>query len=621
MYKKYLILFLLVLIASFPVVAQLEVKPGSFKEVQGFVNINTDKMYDDNDKPYAVLKINTENINDKQRHELYFQGNAATFFEIEYKVGEVWVYISYYATYIKISHPDLSSTEFWFPFDLEPKKGYELTLINSTNSSSGYGTLTITSKPESGATISINGDVMTYKTPHTFDMFPSGTYNVTLSKEKYKTVTKNITINSGDKRDVDINMPLAYGYLSIKSEPSGADIYIDGNNRGKTPISLKASAEKHKIKISKAGYESISWDLDLQDNDTIVFDKELIENFNITIKTDGKYDKIYIDGNYESYSPVTRRLSIGKHIVKVERGYDKYIEQEIIVEPGGEKVFNIIVESQLNITTNRQTDIFVDNRRAGVSPQSLNLTIGEHHIKAVNKEKVTDTIINLKQGVVTNIFLDVPQSRDERLFRFDIGCYAGLGFKKINSTKSDEYISNKNWEYFAKGLYTTIKIRNFGIKAEITSLNLTGSDLYTEYSTTYPYTSTSYTDYYNFSLINIPIMIGYETDNTDGFLLSFYLGQQINICNSATYDVYLWDYSNETIISSNQSIKNYERISYNIIGEINIGRCYKKLSISFLTLKFDLTKPTIVKNNGTEKYAGDLQFSSFIWGMQLDYNF
>ena len=131
--RRYILLLFLINFLSLPALAQLEVKQGSFKEVPGFININTEKMFDDNDKPYAVIKIKTENINDKQRHELVFQGNAATFFEIEYKVGEVWVYLSYYATYIKISHPDLSSTEFHFPFDMKPKCGYELTLVNMSN--------------------------------------------------------------------------------------------------------------------------------------------------------------------------------------------------------------------------------------------------------------------------------------------------------------------------------------------------------------------------------------------------------------------------------------------------------------------------------------------------------
>ena len=130
--KRYLVLFI-ALFFSVCAFAQLEVKPDSFKEVLGFVNINLDIQSDDNDVPYAVVKIKTENINDKQRRELLFQGDAATFIECEYKVGEVWVYLTYKATYLKISHPDYSSTEFWFPFDLEPKKGYELTLINKFN--------------------------------------------------------------------------------------------------------------------------------------------------------------------------------------------------------------------------------------------------------------------------------------------------------------------------------------------------------------------------------------------------------------------------------------------------------------------------------------------------------
>ena len=125
-----LLLLLFGLFLWLNMMAQLEVKEDSFKEVAGFVNINTEMMYDDNDKPYAVLKVKTENINNKERRELLFQGDARTFIECEYKVGEVWLYISYYATYLKVSHPDYGSTEFWFPFDMQGKKGYELTLFN-----------------------------------------------------------------------------------------------------------------------------------------------------------------------------------------------------------------------------------------------------------------------------------------------------------------------------------------------------------------------------------------------------------------------------------------------------------------------------------------------------------
>ena len=129
------LLLLLILFSAVPLVAQLEVKEGSFKEVPGFVNINPDNNYqtDDNNLPFAVIKVRTENINDKQRRELKFSGNAGTFIMLEYKDGEVWVYLTaQYADYLKISHPDFSSIEFTLPYDLKPKCGYEMILVNQS---------------------------------------------------------------------------------------------------------------------------------------------------------------------------------------------------------------------------------------------------------------------------------------------------------------------------------------------------------------------------------------------------------------------------------------------------------------------------------------------------------
>lgn len=229
--KRLIILFVALFLntASF---AQLEVKEGSFKEVLGFVNINIEKMYDDNDKPYAVVKIKTENINDKERHQLLFEGDARTFFELDYKPGELWVYISYYATYLKISHPDFGSTEFWFPYDLEGKKGYEMTLVNKPSLNEdvinrlealentyksidkidgGFGYLTIYTKPCNGSTVYIDDEEMKMKTPFVSDKISLGLHKIRVVTDMYMTYTevvfieenKNTTITIRLKKDSD----------------------------------------------------------------------------------------------------------------------------------------------------------------------------------------------------------------------------------------------------------------------------------------------------------------------------------------------------------------------------------------------------------------------------------
>ena len=656
--KRFILLFISLFLAieSF---AQLEVKDGSFKEVPGFVNINPDPNYqnDDNDLPFAVIKIRTENINDKQRHELNFSGNAGTFIMLEYKEGEVWVYLTAkYATYLKISHPDLSSTEFHFPYDLTPKCGYEFTLSNtSANINSGTGTLTIISKPEKDATITINGKVISYKTPYTNDIIPSGKYNITISKERYKPVTQNIVVNNGDNTTIEIDMPIdvatitlsadydteiyidsvymkkgtwtgelysgshVIGYkkqfhndasqtiqveagksqkielkptpingtISVDTEPSGAMVYIDNLNVGTTPVTTSYIIGNHNIRIDKNGFESLSWNVTIKENDTLFYNKTLIEVTHITIQT-GAYDNIYIDGRYEGISPVKKKLSIGKHTIEVQRVNYKPIEQDIVVEPDGEKVFNIIVDPNNDTFTKKEPS----NRRSDNS----------YYIDDAYYRPGDD---NYQSNNLNDLDLS---------FHFDIGCFAGLGYKRIKPYQ----IKDKNTFYFAKGLYSVIKINNFGIKAEFTNISLSGNTYYS-YDHNYPIYRSKYT--YNFSLVNIPIMIGFDYDKGYGLFFSAYIGQQINICNSATFEYIEEDYSLDIVSSTNQPINNYLKTSRNLIGEISAGWSYKNFTFTWISFKFDIERPTLVNRNDALNLSDGFQYYSWSMCMQLHYHF
>lgn len=271
---KRLLLFVLAIICSLNLMAQLEVKDGSFKEVPGFVNINTEKMYDDNDKPYAVLKIKTENLSSKERHELNIGGDAQTFWEVEYRDGEVWLYISYYATFLKISHEEFSSTEFHFPFDMKPKCGYELTLVNKTvSNNTGSGSLSLTTQPENGATISLNGKILNQKTPYVNEMISSGKYEITVKKKFYESVTRIVEIKDGDSLNIDISMPRAYGSVRIESEPSEADVIIDDNVCGMTPVTLNILQGPHELKLIKSGCRKLEKTFILEEEELNIDEK------------------------------------------------------------------------------------------------------------------------------------------------------------------------------------------------------------------------------------------------------------------------------------------------------------------------------------------------------------
>jgi len=117
----------------------------------------------------------------------------------------------------------------------------------------GPGTLEISSSP-SGAKIYVNGE---YKgvTPLTLSLMP-GTYEVKITKDGYEDYTGMVGVKTGETRSISVTLKLVYGFLSVNSNPSGAEVYIDGNYAGTTPLeNYKISPGEHVVKIKKEGYQ------------------------------------------------------------------------------------------------------------------------------------------------------------------------------------------------------------------------------------------------------------------------------------------------------------------------------------------------------------------------------
>lgn len=248
-----LYVLLLILFASLCVRAQISVKEGSFKQVGQFYTMKED-MTDDNYTPFAVIRINTENMTAAQVEQLGFQGDARTFFDVEFHEKEVWVYLTYLATYLKITHPDLSSTEFTIPYDMEPLQGYEMVLVNgAVASSAGRGSLTVTTVPE-GAALVING-VSMGTAPYYNDLMAAGHYEIKVSMKDYQTATR--TVDIADKADVKVEIPmdLLLGQLNVESKPTGATVYVDGVKKGVTPLAINdVTTGQHNLRLEKDGY-------------------------------------------------------------------------------------------------------------------------------------------------------------------------------------------------------------------------------------------------------------------------------------------------------------------------------------------------------------------------------
>ncbi|MGB9681354.1 MAG: PEGA domain-containing protein [bacterium] len=118
------------------------------------------------------------------------------------------------------------------------------------------GELTVSSNP-SGASLYIDGRFLGY-TPYDGNV-PVGKHSILLQLSGYQDYQKDINITPARPTKIDVKLkpiPLE-GSLYITSNPSGADVFINGDKKGKTPLRIGGlKPGQYQITIIKSGYET-----------------------------------------------------------------------------------------------------------------------------------------------------------------------------------------------------------------------------------------------------------------------------------------------------------------------------------------------------------------------------
>lgn len=135
------------------------------------------------------------------------------------------------------------------------------------------GALTIESIPK-GATVTVDDENTGRKTPVTIDNFESEViHTLALDLPGEPTETSTVTILAGQKKTVTILFKNAVVDFSVKTDPPGADLYLDGRSVALTPTSLSLLTGKEvAVKITKLGYLPVEQKLVPEPNKAIKLD-------------------------------------------------------------------------------------------------------------------------------------------------------------------------------------------------------------------------------------------------------------------------------------------------------------------------------------------------------------
>lgn len=257
MKKLFLILLTFITINVFGQNDFFKVKEGSFHQIDGFVMLNKEDHYDDNDIPMALIKISTENITAEERRRITFKGNLATYFDVHLEPSEIYLYISArVATFIEIHHPDYGKTEYLLPYDLKDFCGYEMVLsyiplsAQTTETAQQKKCHLIVKADQPDATIYIDDEPLDIGEASKL-VAEGTTHTWRIECNMYHPENGTVTLN--ERTVIEKNLRPNFGYINVSTSPEqGAKVFVDGIYIGESPIeSDKLASGSHTVRVMK----------------------------------------------------------------------------------------------------------------------------------------------------------------------------------------------------------------------------------------------------------------------------------------------------------------------------------------------------------------------------------
>ena len=276
----------------------------------------------------------------------------------------------------------------------------------------------ITTSPESGAEVLVDGIKQNGKTPYKTGRLLSGKHTITVRKDLYAEQSKEILIKDNKTTDAEINISAQFGKLNISSTPvSGAEVIIDGVSTGKrTPCTIdKIASGEHTVKLRVKWYEPRMIKVRLSNNEDKNVEIKLNPTFGKVTITATEGSDIYIDNNYVAKGEYSARLVAGVYNIEARKDKHHTFKHNLQIQVGENKTVNLTPKpkyGKIEVTsTPFDADIFLNGKKVGTTPKTIRkVLIGKYQLKVkkadcatvereviVEEDKVSEMDVNLEK--------------------------------------------------------------------------------------------------------------------------------------------------------------------------------------------------------------------------------
>ncbi len=384
--------FTLLFAAEFEITSKIKENPAH----HGLQMLDDEYKYDNNGDLCALLivRCGVKDIN--------FSNTASKVAQID-KQGEYYITMKKGARYIVLKKDGFGSYKEQFGLVMKSGSVYEMSADEKFKQVSQIPIM-VTTDP-SGAEIFIDnvskGRTSDGKLSCTTK---EGKQTIKVEFDGFETIEETANIKIGNQ-SFDYELVEAMdATISIKSNPSGADVWIKEIKLGKTPVNTFFPAGTYTIKLEKENYETINEQITITDPTDKTFSLTDIRA-NLTVKTN-KNATITFNGK-EYIGGIDKLVLLPQTInFRIEQNLCESITQTYTLKKGEKKVFELYPENigaTLTVKTHKNATVYINNdsgHKGGVtnmklSPQMVNISVEMPKAETIKKSVLLDKKVNV----------------------------------------------------------------------------------------------------------------------------------------------------------------------------------------------------------------------------------
>ena len=309
-----------------------------------------------------------------------------------------------------------------------------------------FGTLKITTTPESGATVSIDGQPTGKVTPCTLEQVKSGEHTVAVRLNMYQTATQKITIQAGGNINLPVVLAPTFAGVTVTTNPS-SDIYIAGERKGNGTWEGRLLPGIYNFEARKEKYTSATEKREVVSGQPLTVTLQPVgKTGTLKVMTTPTDATITLGGENKGTAPATlRNLLVGDYTLTLSLpGYATTTKTVTIAEGETAQVAETLVNGRAVTISSEPTGaaLSIDGNPVGQTPYTGSLTFGSHELQIQQSDKKAEKTVSISQsGGETSFSLSFgPQSFTESVngASFDMVAIKGGTFQMGSNESSDE---------------------------------------------------------------------------------------------------------------------------------------------------------------------------------------